>query len=803
MDGSRASLFDQGSRIAALMDVVEGLSQEGDLPSLCAILLQLLADRAGYGRAEIWFYEAFPCGGQAYYGEREAGERLWGRDALAAATSYALFGLQPVGIDSKRAVIRKAGSAGEVDWLTVPLFTPADEYIGQLCAVVQSDRVSDGELAAWRWVADAFSAIYALKQKEQSLQERQSFVWRVIDYIPHFIYVKDEQSRFLMVNSNLAQENNVVHPREMIGKTDFDYYDISLAQKYYDDEQELIRTGQPLINIEERCRDRYGNERWVLTTKIPVCDEAGHFVCLVGIGANITERKYAEDRLLESEERFRVITEAANDGIVICSSDGQIEYVNRAASELFGYQEDELRALNLDALLDNIRYPSGTKDTYIQMGRRKDGTLFPVELSDSEVQIQGSPRKISIIRDVSEREEVLRDIRKLTAAIEESHDGFIISNEYGMITYVNPGYEWITGYRKEEVVNLRWITVQDHGPEAPISYFELDLRREQNWKILRKVTRRDGTAYDEEVSTFPVYTDAGDICNYVTIIRDVTEERSMVAELRQAQKLESVGQLAAGIAHEINTPIQFVGDNILFLKDAIEELLRLQAVELDLLAAVKEGHTNEDLLNRVSRAFEQVELDYLKEEVPAAIEQSMEGVQRVSSIVRAMKEFSHPGAVEVMPADLNEAIQTTVTVARNEWKYVADLKLELSPNLPLLPCIISEVNQVMLNLIVNARDAIADKVGESGEKGIITIQTIPLPDRVEIRVSDTGIGVPEKVRNQIFDPFFTTKEVGKGSGQGLSIAHGVIVKKHGGEFTFETETGVGSTFIIRLPLNAK
>ncbi|MBU0595079.1 histidine kinase, partial [Candidatus Bipolaricaulota bacterium] len=199
--------------------------------------------------------------------------------------------------------------------------------------------------------------------------------------------------------------------------------------------------------------------------------------------------------------------------------------------------------------------------------------------------------------------------------------------------------------------------------------------------------------------------------------------------------------------------------------------------------------------------LDELDLDFLKEEIPKAIAQSLEGVGRVAEIVRSMKEFSHPGGTEKQATDLNRAIEATITVARNEWKYVAEMAMDLDPDLPPVPCLAGDFNQVILNLIINAAHAIGDVVGEnSGEKGTVTITTRQNGDWAEIRISDTGTGIPEENRSKIFDHFFTTKELGKGTGQGLAIAHAVITEKHSGTITVESEVGKGTTFIIRLPI---
>lgn len=280
------------------------------------------------------------------------------------------------------------------------------------------------------------------------------------------------------------------------------------------------------------------------------------------------------------------------------------------------------------------------------------------------------------------------------------------------------------------------------------------------------------------------------------------EERRLALELHllHVQKLESVGQLAAGIAHEINTPTQFVGDNTRFLSDAFDDLMRLLDDVEQLVEAAQKTDIDPTLLDAVERARTSADVDFLRQEVPKAIEQSLEGIQRVSKIVYAMKAFSHPDIAEKTATDLNAAIETTVTVARNEWKYVADVELELDPTLPAVTCCPGEINQVLLNLIVNAAHAIAEKVGAKGaDKGKITIATKTDDDAVEVRVTDNGTGIPEEHHRRMFTPFFTTKAVGKGTGQGLALAYNVIHNKHGGTIRFETAVGRGTTFIIRLP----
>lgn len=337
---------------------------------------------------------------------------------------------------------------------------------------------------------------------------------------------------------------------------------------------------------------------------------------------------------------------------------------------------------------------------------------------------------------------------------------------------------------------------------------------------------------------------------------DATEQKSMERRLTQAQKLESIGQLAAGVAHEINTPIQYVGDNLRFLSGAFDDLLLPLTACADLVGTRMSGsgasarEAGEDAvapaqqMARLRDTLAASDAEFLTDEVPRAITQALEGVERVASIVLAMKKFSHPETAEKRPADINQLVLDTVTVSRNEWKYVAEVETRLAPDLPLIPCLPGDLAQVLLNVVVNAAHAIAearqagevmhgDEAGASGvadgtppPPGRITITTRMMPGsdpiddttrastgalagastgafggrgHVEIRIADTGTGIPEALRDRVFDPFFTTKAVGKGTGQGLAIAHDIVVKKHGGTIDFTSTPGRGTTFTITLP----
>jgi len=372
---------------------------------------------------------------------------------------------------------------------------------------------------------------------------------------------------------------------------------------------------------------------------------------------------------------------------------------------------------------------------------------------------------------------------RLSIVVENSSDALILAGEPGVIRFANPAAERLLGCALDDLIGSdlrRLIHPEDvevvlapasagphvcrlRGPDAgPWNEYEV---------VVEYVTEHDGSR------------------SLILNARDVSERRRLELELRHAQKLESVGRLAAGIAHEINTPIQFVGDNVRFLEESFADVLTL-------VAAVRERFGDSDA--RISELLRDIDVDFLLDEVPAAVRQTLEGIDRVATIVRAMKAFGHPGTEAKTLADLNEMVADTLVVAAGEVKYIADVETDLA-ELPLVSCHVGDINQTLLNLVVNAAHAI-EAAGRG--RGTIRVTTRRDGDEVVIEVADTGTGVPPEVADRLFDPFFTTKEVGRGTGQGLSLARSLVVDRHQGSISFSTEIGVGTVFSVRLPISA-
>jgi signal transduction histidine kinase/DNA-binding NarL/FixJ family response regulator len=343
------------------------------------------------------------------------------------------------------------------------------------------------------------------------------------------------------------------------------------------------------------------------------------------------------------------------------------------------------------------------------------------------------------------------------------------------------GIRWLNPDMKGEIA--RWL-----GTETSYRCDNLPYEREGETRLLG-------------LNVLPILTESDSPTGFIITGADVTERMGLELQLRQAQKLEAIGQLAAGIAHEINTPTQFVGHNIRFLKDSWDSIAEFLNFCGTVQAECATGPVPPEHLQQFSELHQKCDLEYLLKHIPDAIDNSLEGVSRVAKIVKGFKEFSHPGSEGKRVINLNQAIETTISVSRHEWKYCADLVTAFDADLPLVPCLVGEFNQVILNLIINSSHAIGSVVEKNGQgKGTITISTRRDGEWARIAVADTGAGIPVEIRSRVFEPFFTTKEVGKGTGQGLALAHAAIVNRHHGQLWFESELGQGTTFFIRLPL---
>ncbi len=460
-----------------------------------------------------------------------------------------------------------------------------------------------------------------------------------------------------------------------------------------------------------------------------------------GFEDNLEQRNSAEQQVLEKEKFISTIIDNIPDALLTINKKGLVEGYNFAAKELFGYNNNLLKNISIDKLFDQITQ---------QILYKKINSL------DSGKQINGTDMPQGTTALCSNGE---------TVSIELRCNRVKLQNKTLMVCVVR------NIKRRMEI-------------EKELLKYRLHLE-----KIVK-----DRTNQLEK-------TNAQLSQELVERKKSEEEKLRLERELIHAQKLESIGTLVAGIAHEINTPIQFIDNNIYFVSESIKQLLQLIDKFDELLAHTK---NNKQILDTMDQLKEDISLDYLKDEVSIALEQTVEGLDRVTQIVNAMKGFSHLDNDNMAVLDINKSVKNTILVSTSTWKFIAEIKTDLDPKLPKVYCFPTDINQVIMNLIINACHTISDKIDDgTDEKGVIKIKTYKENDNVLISISDTGKGIQEKIQNKIFDPFFTTKDIGSGTGQGLSISYKNIVEKHKGKLTFKTILNQGTTFLIEVPINAQ
>ncbi|MFQ5462356.1 MAG: PAS domain S-box protein [Phycisphaerae bacterium] len=611
-----------------------------------------------------------------------------------------------------------------------------------------------------------------------------------------------------------------------------------------------IAQGQP-FQFEYRFVTPDGIVTWVYGQAIAELNDSCDIVGYVGTITDITERKSAEAEV----RKLSIAVEQSPASVVITDTQGTIEYVNPMFCKVTGYAAKEAIGQN-PRILKSGEWPTRSYkkmwDTILGGGiwtgefhnKRKNGELYwetasitPVRNEAGEIthflaikqditnrkraelaakeqaeELASANRALKASRERAEsaNEELTRGHTSLLQMHEETNQlleaisSVLISvGADDRIKACNTTAQLVLGIEAKDAIGTRLEDLDVTWNWSTIKVAIADCRATHRPVRIEEIrfTRPDDTQGFLGITVNPVNGVHGKKGGFLITAADITEQKILQGQLAQSQKLESIGQLAAGIAHEINTPTQYVGDNTRFLKDSAADLIAIVDKYAELLASENGPKDWAQLSAEIKAAMDELDFEYLKEEVPKAIDQSLEGVERVATIVRSMKAFSHPGGNEKQMADLNKAIESTITVSRNEWKYVAEMVTEFDSALPLVPCLLGDINQVVLNMIVNAAHAIADVVGSnSSEKGTITVSTRRDGGWAEIRINDTGTGIPPEIVAKVFEPFFTTKEVGKGTGQGLAIARNVIVEKHGGTINVESEVGKGTTMIVRLPI---
>lgn len=537
----------------------------------------------------------------------------------------------------------------------------------------------------------------------------------------------------------------------------------------------------------------------------------------------------------EKSENYSIVMNALNQGISYISKDLILEVANKRFYEVLDLPADQfgIGSKFADIIRFNAErgeYGEGDIDAMVEERVEKAKLFIPhkfqrIRPDGTVIEIRGWPLPqggfVTTYTDVTELNEMTRNLEaerlQLSAVVNSVREAIITINNEGNILTFNRRAEIIFGYSVSQAPDLNIVNLFDTDGKEQKDFIDNVLLSIEDLVLSKK---REFTGIKANGERFPVEINISILelpggITFCLFCEDLTKKKEekkrkarMEMELRQAQKMEALGTLAGGIAHEINTPTQYTGDNIQFLKESFGDLTKAINLFINLHETAKQQNLLPELTAEIDKASNEIDLDYLLEEIPLSIDQSLEGVSRITEIVQATKAFSYRGTQEKSFSDIHSAIMSSIIVSRNQWKYVAHVDTDLDDTMPKVPVILSEFNQVLLNLIVNAAHAIEDKHKKSGtdpdhEKESITIKTEQRDGYAVIAISDTGCGIPEKNIATIFEPFFTTKEPGRGTGQGLAISHTIITQKHNGQIEVESEVGKGTTFKIYLPLEAK
>ncbi len=744
---------------------------------------------------------------------------------------------QRKGISSEMTLVRKSGETFPALFTLYPLFD------------------SSGDLWATLGVSIDISE---RKQFESELQQKEEQLRGILESQQDLIVRVDLDNRLTYVNDAYCKTFGKDR-EELLGRS-------FTPLVHEEDLESTLKAMEDLfkspyrIYLEQRAMTVNG-WRWIAWEDSGILNEQCEVVEIQGVGRDITEYKQALTELEESEMRYRAIVEDQTELICRFRPDGTLTFVNLAycryfqktPEELLGNsflplipQEDQhiitkqqnlLTAQNPVVLYEHrVILPDGDvrwqqwfdRALYDEKGEAMEFQAVGRDIThqkvaeeelenaraDLEARVRERTKELQIanekLRDeIANRREaessLAEEKRLLAVTLFSIGDGVITTDEDGIITFINRKAEEIacaSGHKKRgkplsTIFKIIDDEKEDNFCDNPLKTLLASQEKEISDYIF---VAGDNARKLITAKASPILDEGNTVLGYVIAFRDITRLKKIEMQLALSQKLESVGRMASGIAHEINSPMQYIGDNARYLQNAFTDILNVIRRYRQLEEGLAKNHKLHDFEEKVNG----LDVELLISEVPAAIADLLQGIDRVNQLIQAMSGFAHPGSKEKTFSDINKAIEGAVILTKNEWKYHANLEMECDVNLPLVCCNIGEVSQAVMNIIVNGAHAVEEALEKSIiDHGKITVKTQKEGDKVQIVISDNGIGVPSTVVEKIFDPFFTTKQLGKGTGQGLAIAYDIITMKHEGNIVVESQEGKGTVFTLSLPISGK